>query len=178
MYLICIYTHVHTAYNYTFRIFRFVSFAELGCRLQRLRVEVVVQNWGNVPNAGESVRRSTSSNLFNILPLCFVQDSWNVRGHPHPTPRHPPQKKHVISGGFPKATWNVRPYWDSFNSPNTFNFYLPCDAFFLGWENWGATSQHQPSRRVAPCYHAVYWCQLRPRKATWAAGKVWTSLRG
>ena len=101
MYLICIYTHVHTAYNYTFRIFRFVSFAELGCRLQRLRVEVVVQNWGNVPNAGESVRRSTSSNLFNILPLCFVQDSWNVRGHPHPPA--PSSKKTCNFRRFPKS---------------------------------------------------------------------------
>ena len=117
---------------YTFRIFRFVSFAELGCRLQRLRNGSCGSKFGKRVKCWRKCR-STSSNLFNILPLCFVQDSW-IMCEVTPSPRTPLKKKQVISRGFPKATWNVMPYWDSFNSPNTFNFYFPCDAFFLGWK--------------------------------------------
>lgn len=130
------FSYVNHIYVYTLHIYiqnlycRFVSFAELGCRLQRFRNGSCGSKFGKRVKCWRKCR-STSSNLFNIPPLRFVQDSWNVRGHPLP---HPPQKKQVISEGFPKATWIVMPYWDSFNSPNTFNFYLPCDAFFLGWK--------------------------------------------
>lgn len=69
--MLIIYIHIYVYLHciYTFRIFRFVSFAELGCRLQRLRVEVVVQNLGNVWNAGESVEvpHQTFSTFFHCV---------------------------------------------------------------------------------------------------------------
>lgn len=89
---------------YTFRIFRFVSFAELGCRLQRLRVEVVVQNLGNVWNAGESVE--VPHQTFQHSSTAFRSGFLKCARSPPPAP---PSKKTGNFRRFPKS-------------------YLKCDA--------------------------------------------------